>query len=265
MVQCVRRSSLERRPGILVGCAKRSARPRPPRRSRSTDGHAQTTSEASSRPSRRRRSCSHRSTTRSTCRGRADTRRGSPARSSSSSRGGLHPSTLGESSPHRRGRGVRLGTSEEQAEFDRVLATVLFTDIVGLHRAERRRSAIRRGGSCSSGTMTDRARDARPLPRHERSTRWATGSSRRSTVPPAACGAPQAIAEAVRPLGLEIRAGLHTGEVDVRRRRCQGIAVHIGARVGALAGAIRGPGLPDREGPRGRSAVSRSRTPASTS
>ena len=46
----------------------------------------------------------------------------------------------------------------------------------------------------------------------------------------------QAIAEAVRPLGLEIRAGLHTGEIDVAGDDVQGIAVHIGARVGALAG-----------------------------
>ena len=46
-----------------------------------------------------------------------------------------------------------------------------------------------------------------------------------------------AIREAVRSLGLEIRGGLHTGEVETINDEVGGIAVHIGARVGALAGA----------------------------
>jgi hypothetical protein len=46
----------------------------------------------------------------------------------------------------------------------------------------------------------------------------------------------QAIAAALAPLGLEIRAGLHTGEVERRGDDLAGVAVHIGARVGALAG-----------------------------
>src|SRR5207244_5369096 len=46
----------------------------------------------------------------------------------------------------------------------------------------------------------------------------------------------QAICEGVRPLGIEIRAGLHTGEVELRGDDIGGIAVHIGARVSALAG-----------------------------
>jgi len=41
--------------------------------------------------------------------------------------------------------------------------------------------------------------------------------------------------QAVRALGLEIRAGLHTGELDVMDGDIGGIAVNIGARVGALA------------------------------
>jgi class 3 adenylate cyclase len=43
------------------------------------------------------------------------------------------------------------------------------------------------------------------------------------------------VKEAVRPLGLDVRAGLHTGEVELMDDRVAGIAVHIGARVGALA------------------------------
>jgi class 3 adenylate cyclase len=45
-----------------------------------------------------------------------------------------------------------------------------------------------------------------------------------------------AIVDAVRPLGIEIRAGLHTGECNVIDRKIGGIAVNIGARVGSLAG-----------------------------
>ena len=43
----------------------------------------------------------------------------------------------------------------------------------------------------------------------------------------------------MRSLGIEIRAGLHTGEVEVRNGQIAGIAVHIAARVMALAGAGR--------------------------
>ncbi len=40
----------------------------------------------------------------------------------------------------------------------------------------------------------------------------------------------------LRGLGIDIRAGLHTGEVELAGDGIRGIAVHIGARVGALAG-----------------------------
>jgi class 3 adenylate cyclase len=46
----------------------------------------------------------------------------------------------------------------------------------------------------------------------------------------------QAIATGVRPLGIEVRAGLHTGECEVIGGKVGGIAVHIGARVAGLAG-----------------------------
>jgi class 3 adenylate cyclase len=44
------------------------------------------------------------------------------------------------------------------------------------------------------------------------------------------------MASAVAPLGLEIRIGVHTGEVDLRGADVGGLAVHIAARVAALAG-----------------------------
>ena len=46
-----------------------------------------------------------------------------------------------------------------------------------------------------------------------------------------------AIRDAVRPLGLDIRAGLHSGEIELQGDDVAGMAVHIGARVSALAGA----------------------------
>ncbi len=46
----------------------------------------------------------------------------------------------------------------------------------------------------------------------------------------------RAIVEAVRALGLEIRAGCHTGEVELAGDDIQGITVHVGARIAALAG-----------------------------
>ena len=42
--------------------------------------------------------------------------------------------------------------------------------------------------------------------------------------------------EAVETLGLRVRAGLHTGEVELNDGGVTGLAVHIGARVGAVAG-----------------------------
>ncbi len=45
-----------------------------------------------------------------------------------------------------------------------------------------------------------------------------------------------AITEVVRPLGIEVRMGLHTGEVEPGEGDVRGIAVHIAARVAALAG-----------------------------
>ena len=47
----------------------------------------------------------------------------------------------------------------------------------------------------------------------------------------------QALGAALGELGLDIRAGCHTGEIELAGDHIRGLAVHIGARVGALAGA----------------------------
>ncbi len=46
----------------------------------------------------------------------------------------------------------------------------------------------------------------------------------------------EALVEAMKPLGIEIRAGLHTGEIEYGGHDLAGVGVHIGARVAALAG-----------------------------
>ena len=50
-----------------------------------------------------------------------------------------------------------------------------------------------------------------------------------------ACG--RQLRDALQPLGIDVRVGLHTGEIEIRGDDIGGIAVHIGARVSAQAGA----------------------------
>src|SRR6202008_2645228 len=54
--------------------------------------------------------------------------------------------------------------------------------------------------------------------------------------PSAALACADEIVDAVRTLGIEVRVGIHAGEVEVRGADVAGMAVHIGARVAALAG-----------------------------
>ena len=68
------------------------------------------------------------------------------------------------------------------------------------------------------------------------------------TSPSAAIACADAIVDAVRVLGIQVRAGIHAGEVEVRgalKEDVAGMAVHIGARVAALRGAQRGAGVVD--------------------
>ena len=123
---------------------------------------------------------------------------------------------------------------DEQAELDRMLATVLFTDIVGSTDK-----------TCELG---DR-RWTELLERHNQVLRAMLARYRGTEVgtagdgflatfdgPARAVKCAQAVCEAVRPLGLEVRAGCHTGEIELLGADVGGIAVHIGARVAALAG-----------------------------
>ena len=106
------------------------------------------------------------------------------------------------------------------------------------------------GGSCSSATTRSCAASSTATAA-ARSRRSATGSWPPSTARARRSACAQAIREGVRALGVEIRAGLHTGEVELIGDDVGGMAVHIGARVGAQA-APRGARLEHGDGPGGR-------------
>ena len=119
-------------------------------------------------------------------------------------------------------------------EPDRVLATVLCTDIVGsTQRAgelgdrrwrellEAHEAVVRAELARYGGREVDTAGD---------------GFLATFDGPARAIRAAGAIRDSVRSLGLELRAGLHTGECELANGKVRGIAVHTGARVAALAG-----------------------------
>lgn len=124
--------------------------------------------------------------------------------------------------------GVRHG-----AEPDRVLATVLFTDIV---RATERAAAL---GDRRWRDLLDshHALVRRELARFRGREVDTTGDGFLATFdgPARAIRCACAVSEGARELDLEIRAGLHTGECELIGDKVGGIAVHIGARVAASA------------------------------
>ena len=124
---------------------------------------------------------------------------------------------------------------EEHAAFDRVLATVLFTDIVG--------------SSARAAELGDRGwKDL--VERHHAKVRALLGRFRGHEVDTAGDGffatfdgpgravrCAQAIVTSVGSLGIEVRAGLHTGEVETIDGKAGGLAVVVGSRIGGLASA----------------------------
>lgn len=115
----------------------------------------------------------------------------------------------------------------------RVLATVLFTDIVGSTRL-----AAEIGDERWQSLLAEHHRVARrQLERfggHEVKT---VGDGFLATFdgPARAIRCAAAIRDGVRELGLDLRAGVHTGEIEVQPDDIAGLAVHIGARISALA------------------------------
>jgi class 3 adenylate cyclase len=132
-----------------------------------------------------------------------------------------------------------LGASRDagprHAETGRALATILFTDIVG---STERAAEI---GDRAWRDLLDRHHDTvRAIVSrfHGREINTAgDGFLVLFDAPGPAIRAAQATAAAVRHLGLEVRVGVHSGEVELARDGIRGIAVHVGARVMALATA----------------------------
>ncbi|OBA88288.1 cyclase [Mycobacteriaceae bacterium 1482268.1] len=119
------------------------------------------------------------------------------------------------------------------APSNRVLSTVLFTDIVG--------STQRAAQMGDEAWSTALAAHDRVIERHVTGARGTlvkfTGDGALATFdgPARAINCASAIRDAVEDLGLTIRAGLHTGEVEMAGGDVHGIAVHIAARIMALA------------------------------
>jgi class 3 adenylate cyclase len=119
--------------------------------------------------------------------------------------------------------------------LDRFLATILFTDIV---RSTEQASEVGDRLWRESLNRYDELVD-RHLERFRGRYVKATGDGTLATFdgPARAIECARAIAEDVRALGFDIRAGLHTGEIEARGEDVAGVGVHIAARVSALAGA----------------------------
>ena len=128
-----------------------------------------------------------------------------------------------------------LTGSRSEPDVDRVLATVMFTDIVDSTKR--------------AAELGDRQWRAL-LDRHDETVRQQLARFRGQEVknlgdgfmatfdgPARAVRCAASICELLRPLGIAVRSGLHTGEVELKRDDVAGIAVHIAARVAAEAAA----------------------------
>ena len=119
-------------------------------------------------------------------------------------------------------------------EAERVLTTIVFTDIVG---STERAAAL--GDDRWHALLDNHDRVVRHELERFRGREVNTvgdGFVAMFTSPSVAIDCADAIVDAVRPLGIEVRVGIHAGEVEVRGDDIAGMAVHIGARVSALAG-----------------------------
>jgi class 3 adenylate cyclase len=128
-----------------------------------------------------------------------------------------------------------VGEGRTDVETDRVLATVLFTDIIGSSEKaaslgdrawrellERHHALVRRQLSRFRGVEVDTAGDG-----------FFASFDGPARAIRCACG----IVETVPELGLEVRAGLHTGECELVDGKVAGIAAHTGSRVASYAQA----------------------------
>jgi pimeloyl-ACP methyl ester carboxylesterase/class 3 adenylate cyclase len=150
--------------------------------------------------------------------------------------GAEHPPFLGDTDRvldelHRFITSIRT----QEAALERVLATVLFTDIVG---STDRAAAL---GDHAWGEALERHHELvrAMLARYRGEEVDTAGDGFFATFdgPARAAKCAKAIVEGVKPLGIEVRAGVHTGEVETIAGKTGGMAVVIGSRVGAKAQA----------------------------
>jgi class 3 adenylate cyclase len=127
-----------------------------------------------------------------------------------------------------------LTGARQPAESDRVLATVLFTDLVG----STTRAAEMGDETWRSLLETHHASARSEIGHHHGIEVGSSGDGfvARFDGPARAIRCAQAIVAGARSHGLEVRAGVHTGEIELVGTDIAGIAVHIGARIGAMAG-----------------------------
>ena len=120
------------------------------------------------------------------------------------------------------------------ADADRVLTTIVFTDIVG---STQRAAAL---GDDHWRDLLDSHDDVvrRALRRFGGREVNTAGDGFVATFssPSVALDCAEEIVAAVSTLGIQVRVGIHAGEVEVRGQDIAGMAVHIGARIAALAG-----------------------------
>jgi class 3 adenylate cyclase len=128
-----------------------------------------------------------------------------------------------------------IGGSRPRLDIDRVLATVLFTDIVESTQA------AAKVGDREWHNLLDTHDEIvrRELDRFQGHRVRMTGDGVIATFdgPARAIRCASSIVDQLRPLGIHIRCGLHTGEIELRGDDIGGIGVHIAARIRALAQA----------------------------
>ena len=134
-------------------------------------------------------------------------------------------------------RGIRnfvASVRREEADLDRVLATVLFTDLV----SSTEKAAMLGDRAWAELVQRHHGIVRGLLARYKGIEIETAGDSFFATFdgPARAVRCALATMDAVAPLGVELRAGVHTGEVKTIAGKPGGLAVNIGARIGALAG-----------------------------
>jgi class 3 adenylate cyclase len=127
-----------------------------------------------------------------------------------------------------------VSTLQRREETDRILATLLFTDIVDSTKIQAGmgdqgwRDLVRRHNTV--------VRDLLARFRGQEQDTAGDGFYARFDGPARAVACATEMVRAIEALGIKARAGLHTGECELVDGKCAGISVSIGARVAALAG-----------------------------